>query len=57
MSWEKIKLGLWSAIGGAILGAMARFSWGVSGINHLWIRFSGSKRPKTERFPLPEKGC
>jgi hypothetical protein len=28
MSWEKIKLGLWSAIGGAILLAIVGFSWG-----------------------------
>lgn len=28
MSWEKIKLGLWSAIGGAILLSIVGFSWG-----------------------------
>ena len=28
MNWEKIKLGLWSAIGGAILLAIVGFSWG-----------------------------
>jgi hypothetical protein len=27
MSWEKIKLGVWSAIGGAILLAIVGFSW------------------------------
>jgi hypothetical protein len=28
MSWKKIKLGLWSAIGGAILAAIVGFGWG-----------------------------
>lgn len=28
MSWVKIKLGLWSAVGGAILLAIVGFSWG-----------------------------
>ena len=28
MSWEKIKLGFWSAIGGAILIAIVGFGWG-----------------------------
>ena len=28
MNWEKIKLGLWSAIGGAIVLAIVGFSWG-----------------------------
>jgi len=28
MNWEKIKLGLWGAIGGAIVIAIIGFSWG-----------------------------
>ena len=28
MNWEKIKLGFWSAIGGAIVLAIVGFSWG-----------------------------
>jgi hypothetical protein len=28
MNWEKIKIGFWSAIGGAILIAIVGFSWG-----------------------------
>ena len=28
MSWEKIKLGLWGAIGGAILSMIVGFGWG-----------------------------
>ena len=28
MSWEKIKLGLWGAIGGSILLMLVGFSWG-----------------------------
>ena len=28
MSWKKIKLGFWSALGGAILVAIVGFSWG-----------------------------
>ena len=28
MNWEKIKLGLWSAIGGAIVLAIVGFNWG-----------------------------
>lgn len=28
MNWEKIKLGLWSALGGAIVLAIVGFSWG-----------------------------
>jgi len=28
MNWEKIKIGLWGAIGGAILAAIVGFSWG-----------------------------
>ena len=28
MNWEKIKLGLWSAIGGAIVLAIVGFKWG-----------------------------
>jgi hypothetical protein len=28
MNWEKIKLGLWSAIGGAIVLAIIGFTWG-----------------------------
>jgi hypothetical protein len=28
MRWEQIKLGLWSAIGGAVLLAIIGFSWG-----------------------------
>jgi hypothetical protein len=28
MSWEKMKLGFWSAIGGAILVAIVGFNWG-----------------------------
>ncbi len=33
MNWEKIKLGLWSAIGGAVVLAIIGFTWGgwVSG--------------------------
>lgn len=28
MDWDKIKLGLWSAVGGAILLAVVGFTWG-----------------------------
>ncbi len=28
MDWEKIKLGLWSAVGGAIVLAIVGFNWG-----------------------------
>ena len=28
MNWDKIKLGLWSAVGGAILLAIVGFKWG-----------------------------
>ncbi len=28
MNWEKIKLGLWGAVGGAIVSAIIGFAWG-----------------------------
>ena len=28
MDWQKIKLGFWSAVGGAILAAIVGFNWG-----------------------------
>ena len=28
MNWEKIKLGLWGAVGGAIVSAIIGFTWG-----------------------------
>jgi hypothetical protein len=28
MDWDKIKLGLWSGVGGAILAAIVGFNWG-----------------------------
>ena len=41
MDWEKIKLGLWSAIGGAIVLAIVGFKWGG------WVT-SGTAREMAE---------
>jgi hypothetical protein len=43
MRWEKIKLGLWSAIGGAILAAIVGFSWGG------WVTGGTAQSMATER--------
>jgi hypothetical protein len=43
MDWEKIKLGLWSALGGAIVLAIVGFNWGG------WVT-SGSAEALAKEF-------
>ena len=43
MDWEKIKLGLWSALGGAIVLAIVGFNWGG------WVT-SGSAEAMAKEF-------
>ena len=43
MNWEKVKLGLWSAIGGAVVLAIIGFTWGG------WVR-GGTARETAEEM-------